>query len=147
VASTAAVVFLGTPHRGSKDMANLGDVVRKVAGLVVDTSPFALDTLALKNSDLSRCQDLFSKIWREYDFRVKTFQEGQGLTGLKFFNEKVRTRTNAVRASLADAVSGRSRFLLISSGRERRCRNARRQPHGNVSLFQCRGLQLPQSRR
>lgn len=27
---TRAVVFLGTPHRGSKDMASLGDSVRKV---------------------------------------------------------------------------------------------------------------------
>ena len=111
MASTAAVVFMGTPHRGSKDMASLGDIVRKVAGLVMDTSPFALDALALKNSDLCRCQDLFSKVWREYDFRIKTFQEGQGLSGLKFFNEKVRMHTNNCCAvccghSLTDAIPG-----------------------------------------
>lgn len=28
--STKAVVFLGTPHRGSKDMASLGESLRKV---------------------------------------------------------------------------------------------------------------------
>jgi hypothetical protein len=89
VESTAAVVFLGTPHRGSRDIANIGEVIRKAASIVMDTSPFALDALALKNSDLSRCQESFSRLWFSYDFRVKTFQEGQGLTGMRFFNGKV----------------------------------------------------------
>lgn len=82
VQSTAAIVFLGTPHRGSKEMANLGDLVRKVtSSLLMDTTPAALDALGLKTSDLARCRDSFSKLWREYDFTVKTFKESLGLTG------------------------------------------------------------------
>jgi len=83
VQSVAAIVFLGTPHRGSQQMASLGEIVRKVASflLAMDTSPAALDALGLKTSDLERCQESFSRLWRDGDFAVKTFQEGFGLTG------------------------------------------------------------------
>ena len=81
VRSTAAVIFLGTPYRGSKDMASVAEVVRKAASwLLIDTSSTALDALGLKTSDLERCQDAFSRLWRAHDFQVKTFQEGYGLT-------------------------------------------------------------------
>lgn len=70
-------------------MASLGTAVRMAAGLVMDTNHYTLDALALKNTDLDRCQDQFSRLWRKYDFRVKTFQEGQALTALKFLNKKV----------------------------------------------------------
>lgn len=84
VESTAAVVFLGTPHRGSPQMAGLGETVRKAASSILrmDTSPAALDALGLKTSDLERCQETFSRLWRDHDFSVKTFQEGLGLTGV-----------------------------------------------------------------
>ncbi|CAH0042190.1 unnamed protein product [Clonostachys rhizophaga] len=77
VKSTAAVMFLGTPHRGSPDLAALGEYVRSIAStLGIDTSPALLDTLGLKTTDLERAQESFSAIWQEYDFQVKTFQEG-----------------------------------------------------------------------
>ena len=38
-----------------------------------------LDALGLKTTDLERAQEAFSRLWQEYDFRVKTFQEGLGL--------------------------------------------------------------------
>ncbi|ERF68793.1 hypothetical protein EPUS_06237 [Endocarpon pusillum Z07020] len=55
VESTQAVVFLGTPHRRSAELAALGDV------------------------------------WRHYNFRVKTFQEALGFSGVDIgpLNEKV----------------------------------------------------------
>ncbi|KAI1130301.1 hypothetical protein F5Y10DRAFT_263195 [Nemania abortiva] len=84
--STAAVVFLGTPHRGSP-MVSLGAVARKAASLLLlDTNPRVLDSLALKNADLSRCQDAFSSLWTKQDFQVKSFQEGLALktAGLPF---------------------------------------------------------------
>jgi hypothetical protein len=44
VESTAAVMFLGTPHRGSKDLAGVGEMVRKVAcAIVMDTNSAMLD--------------------------------------------------------------------------------------------------------
>lgn len=93
VESTAAIIFLGTPHRGSLDMARLGEVVRKIASAVrMDTSSTTLDALGLKTSDLERCQESFSRLWAKYDFQVKTFQEGLGLTGANIgaLNKKVR---------------------------------------------------------
>ncbi len=42
----------------------------------MDTNARILDSLSLKNSDLERCQDVFSSLWLKHNFRVKTFQEG-----------------------------------------------------------------------
>jgi hypothetical protein len=65
VASTAAVVFLGTPHRGSKDMAGVGEVARKAASvLLMDTSSATLDALGLKTTDLERSHGAFIRLWR-----------------------------------------------------------------------------------
>jgi len=92
VESTTAVMFLGTPHRGSKDLAGVGEMVRKVASaIMMDTNSAMLDALGLKNSDLERCQDSFSRLWLSHNFRVKTFQEGFPVTGVKIglLNEKV----------------------------------------------------------
>ncbi|KAI0440025.1 hypothetical protein F4803DRAFT_529048 [Xylaria telfairii] len=74
--STTAVMFLGTPHRGST-AAGVGEIARKAASLLLmDTNPRVLDSLSLKNSDLERCQYVFASLWSKHDFRVKTFQEG-----------------------------------------------------------------------
>lgn len=83
VASTAAVIFMGTPHRGSPDLATLGDRARNIISTFrVRTNPAILDALRLKTSDLEIAQESFSAVWRQYNFRVKTFQEGLGLTWL-----------------------------------------------------------------
>ncbi|KAK1763216.1 hypothetical protein QBC33DRAFT_562996 [Phialemonium atrogriseum] len=74
--STTRVVFLGTPHRGSS-AARIGEIARKAASmLLMDTNARILDSLALRNSDLERCQDIFSSLWYKHNFSVKTFQEG-----------------------------------------------------------------------
>lgn len=81
VESTAAVIFLGTPHRGSPELSSLGEWARSIlSALRMDTTSAILDTLGLKTTDLERAQEAFSGIWQTYDFRVKTFQEGLGLT-------------------------------------------------------------------
>ncbi|QYS95087.1 NACHT domain-containing protein [Trichoderma simmonsii] len=83
VESTATIVFLGTPHRGSQDVAALGEVVRSVvSSLGMETTPVILDALGLKTTDLSRAQEDFSALWQKYDFQVKTFQEGLSLAKL-----------------------------------------------------------------
>ncbi|KAK0644212.1 hypothetical protein B0T16DRAFT_495083 [Cercophora newfieldiana] len=77
MSNTAAVVFLGTPHRGSS-AAGVGEIARKAASMILmmETSPAILQSLSLKNSDLERCQEVFSSLWHKYNFQVKTFQEG-----------------------------------------------------------------------
>ncbi|PNP57040.1 hypothetical protein THARTR1_02882 [Trichoderma harzianum] len=78
--STASIIFLGTPHRGSQDVAALGEVVRSViSSLGMETTPVILDALGLKTTDLSRAQEDFSMLWQKYDFQIKTFQEGLSL--------------------------------------------------------------------
>ncbi|KAK4082812.1 uncharacterized protein Triagg1_1702 [Trichoderma aggressivum f. europaeum] len=80
VESTGSIIFLGTPHRGSQDVAALGEVVRSViSSLGMETTPAILDALGLKTTDLSRAQEDFSILWQKHDFQVKTFQEGLSL--------------------------------------------------------------------
>ncbi|KAF5536867.1 hypothetical protein FMEXI_10162 [Fusarium mexicanum] len=75
--SVEAVIFLGTPHRGSVDIATKGEVARSLlSALGVATTPVILDSLGLKNTDLERAQEEFSRLWHISNFRVKTFQEG-----------------------------------------------------------------------
>ncbi|CAH0047143.1 unnamed protein product [Clonostachys solani] len=83
VESTAAIVFLGTPHRGSPEFAAIGESLRSiVSSLGMETTPANLDALGLKTTDLERAQEAFSTIWNKYDFRVKTFQESLSMTGI-----------------------------------------------------------------
>jgi ankyrin repeat protein len=83
VESTAAVIFLGTPHRGSLELAALGEWARGlVSALRMETNASILNALGLRTTDLERAQEAFSALWQKYDFRVKTFQEGLTWTGV-----------------------------------------------------------------
>jgi len=82
VEDVSAVVFMGTPHRGS-EAARIGDIARQVASaLGIDTSPAILNSLGLRNDDLFRNQQAFARIWDERMFEVKTFQESKGISGV-----------------------------------------------------------------
>ncbi|KAM0345817.1 hypothetical protein ACHAPU_006170 [Fusarium lateritium] len=77
VESIAVVVFMGIPHRGSVDNAAVGEIIRSlVSTFGITTTPVILDSLGLKNTDLERAQEDFSRLWQKHDFKVKTFQEG-----------------------------------------------------------------------
>ncbi|KAM7202678.1 hypothetical protein V8F33_002604 [Rhypophila sp. PSN 637] len=93
VGCTSSVIFMGTPHRGSPQLAALGEWARSLvgSGLRMETNDAILNALNLKTTDLERAQESFSSIWLKHDFRVKTFQEGMGLTGvnLSVFGNKV----------------------------------------------------------
>jgi hypothetical protein len=92
VESTKAVIFLGTPHRGS-DFAGLGDVARQVAStlLRMDSNGAVIRALGLDSPELELSRESFLQQWRRYCFRVKTFQESQGFSGVRIgsLNEKV----------------------------------------------------------
>ncbi|KAI3336670.1 hypothetical protein HD806DRAFT_542484 [Xylariaceae sp. AK1471] len=117
VESTAAVIFLGTPHRGSPGLATLGLWASSFlnGAFRMKTNSAILDALGLKTTDLERSQDAFSEVWNRYDFRVKTFQEGLDLTGFNigFLGSKVvpiessklgdaRERAETIRANHMD---------------------------------------------
>jgi hypothetical protein len=82
--STNSVIFLGTPHRGS-DSAGYADVVRAVASAVLrmDTSDVVLKALSGANSpELQLGRESFIRLWRQKQFYVKTFREGQAMVGV-----------------------------------------------------------------
>ncbi|KAF5542088.1 hypothetical protein FNAPI_10072 [Fusarium napiforme] len=84
VECTAAIIFLGTPHRGSPELSAIGEWARSILDIFpFQTTSAILDILGLKTTDLERGHEAFSRLWLQYDFRVKTFQEGFGLTGIK----------------------------------------------------------------
>ncbi|KAF2464749.1 uncharacterized protein BDR25DRAFT_241847, partial [Lindgomyces ingoldianus] len=105
VESTAAVVFMGTPHRGSEDWAATGEKGRKIASaLLMDSTSSVLDSLGLENADLERCHDKFTRLWEKYKFRVKTFQEGRPLYGVKIgpLNKKVVPNPSSLIGNLKE---------------------------------------------
>ncbi|KAK3899526.1 hypothetical protein C8A05DRAFT_36854 [Staphylotrichum tortipilum] len=78
VESTKAIVFLGTPHRGSPEFQKIGEIASHVAStLMMDTNTTLLCSLGLDSPELELSRASFLQQWRTYDFRVKTFQENR----------------------------------------------------------------------
>jgi len=84
VKSTKGIIFLGTPHRGSPGMADLGETVRNIASTVlrVDSNATLLRALGTDSPELELGRESFTALWRIYGFRVKTFQEAWGISGV-----------------------------------------------------------------
>ncbi|KAK0662486.1 alpha beta-hydrolase [Cercophora samala] len=93
--STFAIIFLGTPHRGSANYADFGRQVAQVAALLTVNSynDKIIRNLAPNNEVLTNLRQNFA---RTYEYMAKTqrfgsstFQEGKGLTGIPGFRGKV----------------------------------------------------------
>lgn len=86
VRSTSAIVFLGTPHRGSAKAAEIGQVFREVAStlLRVDSNDRVLRALGADSPELELGRESFVMLWRKYKFSVKTFQESKPMLGVNF---------------------------------------------------------------
>lgn len=82
--SLAGVVFLGSPHRDSQ-YGTLQDAVKHLAGLALGVSPHdevLQDLCGVTDNSRSRQtsaieigRQAFVRLWNDYNFRVKTFQE------------------------------------------------------------------------
>ncbi|KAH7201531.1 hypothetical protein DER44DRAFT_812272 [Fusarium oxysporum] len=60
-------------------------IAHSLGGILVkefQTTSTILDSLGLKTTDLERAHEAFCRLWHQYDFQVKTFQESFGLTGV-----------------------------------------------------------------
>jgi hypothetical protein len=114
--STTAVVFLGTPHRGSPGLASTADVVRRVAQAVLrfDTNEKILRSLGIDSPELELCRESFLTQWRKYNFRVKTFQEAMGIKGinLSLLNKKVCQCSLSFRIQITYTVYETRSFLI-----------------------------------
>ena len=85
-------MFPGTPHRGS-DHASLGDTVRRIVSAVgFDTHGQILQALQPGGEILELAREEFCELWREKGFTVRTFQESQGIAGVRGLNGKVRSK-------------------------------------------------------
>ncbi|MCJ1246352.1 hypothetical protein MMC30_003559 [Trapelia coarctata] len=87
---TDTVIFLGTPHRGSSG-ATWGEIASRLATVTLqDSNRNLLASLAVDNESLDNIHAEFMKMLYTNDFRVHSFQEGRGPTGLKGFSGKAR---------------------------------------------------------
>jgi hypothetical protein len=89
LSSTHAVVFFGTPHRGSP-YASMGQVVERAARVLFSTNPKILGNLHPDGEMLERVRMDFARILDDYEIQTYSFQEGKGLSGIKIFSKKVR---------------------------------------------------------
>jgi len=81
--STAGIIFLGTPHRGST-YASLAELVASVVKVVYfNISTSILKDLRVDASILEVLDDSFSRLYSTYGFALFTFEESQGL-GIPF---------------------------------------------------------------
>jgi hypothetical protein len=83
LSSTHAVIFFGTPHRGS-DYASIAQVVESAASILFSTNSKLLDNLVPDGDVLERIRLDFVRLLKEHRFKVYSFQEGKGLSGFKF---------------------------------------------------------------
>ena len=91
--STEAILFLGTPHRGS-NKAEYAEIVRKIVSVSgFDTTDQSIRALQVDSSELALIHELFMKLYGRQDrhFKVFTFQEAKGVAGISYLklNERV----------------------------------------------------------
>ena len=89
-----AVIFFGTPHRGSPD-ASWGIILANIAKVAqLDSNKSILNDLdpSSGSSALPGLQDDFNSLLRSQGIRVYTFQEAAGKYGYKGLNSKVLDR-------------------------------------------------------
>jgi len=114
--STEAIIFLGTPHRGSSK-AGIAEVVRRIVSASgFDTTDQNLRALQVNSTELELIHEWFMKLYEQKDrrFKVLTFQEAKGVAGTTFLklNERVvepfsssLTATEPIQTINADHMS------------------------------------------
>jgi hypothetical protein len=92
--ATSAIIFLGTPHRGS-DYADWGTIAINIAkAALLDTNGAIVKKLKVNSSDLDILRETFSVMMRGSRFKVYTFQESQELVRVKGLSGKVSSDIN-----------------------------------------------------
>ncbi|KAK3990682.1 hypothetical protein QBC44DRAFT_324600 [Cladorrhinum sp. PSN332] len=86
---TIAIIFLGTPHRGS-EFSGWGTVAANLAKLALqDSNDMILRDLDISGEILDRIDEEFKNLVQKNEIRIHSFQEGRGISGIKGFEGKV----------------------------------------------------------
>lgn len=86
---TKLIIFLGTPHRGSA-YADWGQIASNIARLALqDSNKNLLKTLEVNNEILDNIHEDFKTIMFKGTIKIHSFQEAQGISGMKGLDEKV----------------------------------------------------------
>ena len=102
---TDAILFLGTPHRGSSK-AETAEMLRKIVSASgFSTSKGNIRALHFDSSELEGIHERFMKLKENglCHFEIRTFQEAKGFTGLNYFG-------------LSEKASSWPRIRLLSPG-------------------------------
>jgi hypothetical protein len=97
--STTAVLFLGTPHRGS-DYAHRAKILSRIAYAVgFDTNDRNIKSLFVNSNDLILCQENFMSLYEDKNrqFSIRTFQEAVGWTGKNFLGMSGKVRQDFIQ--------------------------------------------------
>ncbi|KAI9757027.1 MAG: hypothetical protein M1835_000685 [Candelina submexicana] len=86
---TRCIVFLGTPHQGAA-IAGWGEIVRNVAAVsLMDSNKRILSSLEPDSEILDNIQSEFMSMLHTDGFKVHSFQEALGVSGVKGVHGKV----------------------------------------------------------
>ncbi|KAI9697405.1 MAG: hypothetical protein M1836_004683 [Candelina mexicana] len=86
---TRCIAFLGTPHQGAA-IAGWGEIVRNVAAVsLIDSNKHILGSLEPDSEILDNIQSEFMSMLHTDGFKVHSFQEAQGVSGVKGVHGKV----------------------------------------------------------
>lgn len=98
---TKLIIFLGTPHRGSRS-AGWSETVSNLASLTLqDSNKKLLQGLKVDSEILDRIHDEFITIVGNCRIKMHSFQEARGITGMKGVSSKVRQSSLYYRLALS----------------------------------------------
>jgi hypothetical protein len=123
--STKAILFLGTPHAGSP-FADMGDTLRAIVKAVGFSTAYQnLRDLKTESSILDQCRLNFQTLHGREGFKVYTFQEELGMTGIgiakadnKVYRRFYTFLTIMMTLIIIQVVPDISSEFLGSSGRQ-----------------------------
>jgi len=125
--STEAVIFLGTPHRGS-GKAGIAEVIRKIVSVSgFDTTDKNIRALQVNSTELELIHELFMKVYEQKDrhFKVLTFQEAKGVAGISYLKLNER-----VVEPFSSSITGTEPTQTINANHMSMCRFASRDDEG-----------------
>ncbi|KAH6887430.1 hypothetical protein B0T10DRAFT_538906 [Thelonectria olida] len=126
--STYAIIFMGTPHRGSS-YAELGLTAQRLAkAMGFDTNDELLRNLKFDGSYLELLREEFSKMLDQHIFKVYTFQEGKGYKGIQGMSRKI------VDDASSSLEHSHERKDFINENHVMMCRFASRDDDGYIKL-------------